>query len=357
MSGPFGAALDHGGAGADDGETVGAAGERAVLAALTGLARERARRGGNSAGSLIATGDDAAVVSVTSPLVVSVDTAVEGRHFRFDWSTPEQIGARAVVAAVSDITAMGARPTGVLVSLGCPAATPVARIAGIQRGIVGQADRWGARVLGGDLVATAEVVVSVTALGAVDAGIVDAGAGDTGVVGAGVVPLSGARAGDVLAVSGPLGAAAGGLAVLLTGDDALARRYDDLVGRFRLPQPDPAQGPAAARAGAHALTDISDGLVEELRTVAAASGAGLHVDSRRVPRAPALDDLAAELAVDPRDWALAGGEDHELLGAFAPGDVPPGWTVIGHVTAADPGAALVDGTAVGALRGWQSFDD
>ena len=306
-------------------QTVGEVGERAMIALFTAAVAERSD---NADDVVIGSGDDAAVLAAGGPVVVSTDTAVAGRHFRFDWSAPEQIGARAVVQSAADIAAMGGALTGLVVSIGCPPATPVDR------------------VLGGDLVSAPVVVLTVTSLGS----LADLAP----------VTLSGARAGDVLAVSGPLGGAAAGLAVLSAiehgADPGLAHRFSALVDRYRLPQPDLTQGPIAARAGAHAMTDVSDGLVEEITTMAGASGLAVDVDSAAVPRPDGLDALAAELGVDPVRWALSGGEDHELLATFAPGDVPPGWTVIGAVGDAG-GGPTVDAQPVGDLHGWQSFSE
>ncbi|MFT4086499.1 MAG: thiamine-phosphate kinase [Gordonia sp. (in: high G+C Gram-positive bacteria)] len=323
--------------------TVGEVGERALIA----LFAEAASDGGRVSGDVvIGSGDDAAVLTPNGPVVVSTDTAVAGRHFRFDWSSPEQIGARAVVQSAADVAAMGGVLGGIVVSIGCPPHTPVERVLAINSGIVEQTHRYGGRVLGGDLVSSPTVILTVTSVGS----LVDVAP----------VTLSGAEPGDELAVSGPLGAAAGGLAVLSAiengADPALAERFSSLVEGYRLPQPDLDDGPRAARAGARAMTDVSDGLVEELITMAAASGAPLDVDSARVPRAEGLDALGAELGVDPVRWALTGGEDHVLLAAFRPGETPDGWIAIGVVGDGET-AARVDGAPAGELRGWESFTE
>ncbi|WP_035719961.1 thiamine-phosphate kinase [Gordonia shandongensis] len=323
-------------------ETVGDVGERALIA-LFARAAQAAPSGGRD-DVVIGSGDDAAVFSPSGPVVVSTDTAVADRHFRFDYSSPRQIGARAVVQSAADISAMGGTLTGVVVSIGCPTQTPVERLLEINAGIVAQTHRYGARLLGGDLVAAPTVVITVTSLGVLD--------------GTAAVTLSGARPGDVLALSGPMGGPAAGLAALAADDRAAVDRYRTLVDDYRLPQPDPAQGPIAARCGARAMTDVSDGLVEELVTMAAASDVRIDVRSSAVPHAARLGELAADLGVDPIRWALVGGEEHELLAAFAPDAVPPGWTVIGDVAEAGHVAgAYIDGEPVGDIRGWQSFTD
>ncbi len=242
---------------------------------------------------------------------------------------------------------MGARTTGVLVSLAAPASTLADVIVGINDGVVAAATHLGASVLGGDLVSAAEISVSITAVGVLD--------------GNDPVRLSGARPGDVLAVSGPLGASAAGHAVLAdrdvgengdVGEDD--PRVRQVVDAFRCPTPDLAQGQIAARAGAHALTDISDGLVEELAIMAAASRVGVDVNSAAIPISDAVRSVARRRGVDPRPWSLAGGEDHEFLGAFGgAGEVPLGWTVIGAVVYARAQPVRVDGSAP-RVHGWHS---
>lgn len=329
------------------GGTVGDLGERRMIALFTAAAGGEDDARGDI---VIGSGDDAAVFDAAGPTVISTDTAVEGRHFRFDWSSPQQVGARVVVQSAADIAAMGARTVGVVVSIGCPSNTPAQTVLDLNAGIVGAAHRLGARVLGGDLVEAGEMVLTVTSVGALD--------------GLEPVALGGARSGDVVAVSGPLGAGAAGLAVLEAAERRgpsagadLLDRHTEVVAAHRLPDPDLGAGPVAARAGAHAMTDISDGLVEELLTMAAASRVLLSVDSAAVPRTPATGRAAAELGADERRWVLTGGEDHHLLATFARTGPPPGWTVIGEVGAGTrPGGEVwVDGTPLAGLSGWQSF--
>lgn len=314
--------------------TVGEVGERTLIALFT-----RACGSGPNKDIVIGSGDDAAVIDV-GPTVISVDTAVQGRHFRLDWSGARQIGARTVVQSAADIAAMGARTVGVVVSIACPSTTAVGVLLDLNDGIVDAAHRLGARVLGGDLVEADQLVVSITSVGALD--------------GLAPITLAEAQPGDVLAVSGPLGAAAAGLAVLLAGAGDPAAAAADVIAAYRLPNPDLSQGVLAARAGAHAMTDISDGLIEELITMARASSMTLSVRAAEVPRTDAVTQVAGALGVDADEWALAGGEDHELLAAFAPGTVPPGWTQIGQVSPG-PARVVVDGQETPGLRGWQSF--
>lgn len=326
--------------------SVGDVGERRLIAELTRAATraDLCPAPGTGHDIVIGSGDDAAVIDTAGPTVISTDTAVQGRHFRFDWSDARTVGARAVVASAADIAAMGGRTTGIVVSIACPPSTSVGIILDLNAGIVEHTHRLGARVLGGDLVAADQVVLTVTAVGALD--------------GATPIVVGGARPGDVLAVTGTaLGASAAGLALLVDaenrGDRRILDAHPELVAAYRLPSPELAQGPLAARVGAHAMTDISDGLVEELVTMSAASGTRLSVESRLLPATPGIVSAAVALDVPLVDWTVAGGEDHELLAAFDPAAVPEGWTRIGAV---ESGAGvIVDGRSVGDLRGWQSF--
>lgn len=336
--------------------TVGDVGERRLIAMFTAAARRGDptpgdRPAGDTADDgtdvVIGSGDDAAVIDV-GPTVISTDTAVAGRHFRLDWSDAAQIGQRAVIQSAADIAAMGGRVVGVVAALGCPRDTPVGWLLDLNDAIAAQTHRLGGRVLGGDLVQSDDVVVSITVVGALD--------------GLTPVTLSGARVADVIAVSGPLGTAAAGLAVLTrSGAAPMARwgREGDprarVAAAFAVPAPDLTQGVSAARAGAHAMTDVSDGLIEELITMSQASQVSLHITSDRVPRIAEVTQVGALLGADVRNWVLTGGEDHEMLAVFAPDDVPHDWSVIGRV-GPGPAAVLVDGAPPADLTGWQSFD-
>jgi thiamine-monophosphate kinase len=126
------------------------------------------------------------------------------------------------------------------------------------------------------------------------------------------------------------------------------------VGAHRVPEPPYAAGPAAARAGATAMIDISDGMLADLGHVARASGVVVDVRSAALAVPPRLADVGRALGVDPLHWLLTGGEDHALAATF-PGPPPQGWTVIGEVREGEP-AVLVDGRAYdGGPEGWDHF--
>ncbi|MBA3905265.1 MAG: thiamine-phosphate kinase, partial [Pseudonocardiales bacterium] len=146
----------------DDRPTLGALGEFGFIAQVT---RGRVQ----PASTLLGPGDDAAVVAAPDGRVVATtDVLVEGVHFRLDWSTPEQIGRKAAAANLADIAAMGAIPTALLVGLAAPADTPIATLSGLADGLWAEAGAAGAGLVGGDVVAAAELVIAVTALGSLE---------------------------------------------------------------------------------------------------------------------------------------------------------------------------------------------
>ncbi|HEX7322180.1 MAG TPA: thiamine-phosphate kinase [Mycobacterium sp.] len=292
------------------------------------------------ASTLLGPGDDAAVVQIDDGRpVLSTDMLVEGRHFRLDWSTPHDVGRKAIAQNAADIEAMGARAVAFVVGFGAPADTLASRVSALADGLWAEAGRMGAGIVGGDLVSCPQWVVSVAVLG------------DIG--GRTPVRRSGARPGAVLAVAGELGRSAAGYALWRSGIDG-SDGFDALRRRHLVPEPPYGQGAAAAAAGAQAMTDISDGLVADLRHVAAASGVTIEVPSAALSADyQALTVAGAAVDADPWSWVLGGGEDHALVAAFG-GPVPAGWRVIGRVTDG-PARVLVDGRDWDGYPGWQSF--
>lgn len=309
--------------------TVGEIGEDALIALF-------APRLPESDATILGPGDDAAVISVDGDLVVSSDVLIEGRHFRRDWSTPADVGWRAAVQNLADIDAMGAVPTALQVTLAMPPETDVEWVLGFADGMREACEPHGVGVVGGDLAGSTEIAVSITVLGETH----------------GMIPVTRADAapGDVVAVSGPLGAAAAGLAQLERG----VRVDEDTIALFLRPRPRIGVGVEANLKGVTALMDISDGLVRDATRIARASEVGVDIDSALVPRHPGVAVVAEALGVDPVALALTGGEDHHLLGCFpAPSAVPDGWTVVGSVSDAHAGV-LVDGVIPVAF-GWDHF--
>jgi len=282
-------------------------------------------------------GDDAAVVvAADGRTVVSTDMLVADRHFRLDWSTPHDVGRKAIAQNAADIEAMGARATAFVVAFGAPADTPAAHALELADGLWHEARLFDAGIVGGDLVRAPQWVISVTALGDLE--------------GREPVRRDGAGAGDTVAVVGDLGRSAAGYA--LWHNDI--REFADLRRRHLVPEPPYGQGRAAAESGAASMTDVSDGLVADLGHIASASGVGIDLSTAALASdRDAVADAAAVLGADPWAWVLGGGEDHALVATF-PSAPPVGWRVIGRVLDGPP-RVLVDGAAWDGNPGWQSF--
>jgi thiamine-monophosphate kinase len=282
-------------------------------------------------------GDDAAVVFARDgKTVVSTDMLVEGQHFRLDWSSPHDVGRKAIAQNAADIEAMGARATAFVVAFGAPSDTATSQALELADGMWHEARPLDAGIVGGDLVSAPQWVISVTALG-------DLGGREP-------VYRSGARPGDTVAVAGELGRSAAGYALLLNG----GHTFEALQRRHLVPEPPYGQGRVAANAGATSMTDVSDGLVADLGHIASASGVGIDL-SRDALGADhdALASAATALVMDPWVWVLAGGEDHALVATF-PGPPPVGWRAIGQVLAGPP-RVMIDGERWHGGSGWQSF--
>ncbi len=312
------------------GPTLRQSGEFAVIDRLV-------RGRGPIPGATVGPGDDAAVVDAPDArVVVTTDMLVEGRHFRLDWSTPHDVGRKAIAQNAADIEAMGARVTAFVVAFGAPPDTAVAAAGDLFDGIWMEAGTVGAGIVGGDLVASPNWVVSVTALG------------DLG--GRAPVLRSGARPGSVIAVAGELGRSAAGLALRLKGISG----FEEIGRRHRVPCPPYGQGRVAAGAGAQAMTDVSDGLLADVGHVAIASGVLMELDGEALrPDVDAVSAAAEAAGADPWTLVLGGGEDHALVACF-PGAPPPGWRVIGAVRDGNP-AVTVDGRPWAGPAGWDSF--
>ena len=275
---------------------------------------------------LLGPGDDAAVVSFPAGrVVVSTDLLVDGRHFRRDWASALDIGHKAAAQNLSDINAMGGRATALTVGLAAPPDLPAAWALELADGIAEEAALVGASVVGGDVTRADEVMIAVTVLGVVD--------GEP-------VRRSGARPGDVVAIAGRQGWAAAGLAVLARG----FRSPRVLVEAQRRPEPPYAAGAEAARAGATAMIDVSDGLLADVGHIAAASGVAVDIHAGAFEVAEPLRAVGAALGADPMRFILTGGDDHALVATFPAGlPLPSGWNRIGEV--AEGSGVTVDGAA------------
>ncbi len=250
---------------------------------------------------ILGIGDDAAVVQppAGADLVAAVDTLVAGRHFPLG-SPPHSIGHRALAVNLSDMAAMGATPAWITLALTMPDADP-AWLEGFSAGLAALADAHGVELVGGDTTA-GPLTVSVQIMGHV--------ARDT------ALRRGGGRPGDILAVTGTFGDAGAGLALsmgrLISADRPVA---EQLIHRFEYPTPRVAFG-AAARGIASAAIDVSDGLAGDVPKLAGASGVAAHVDVGSLPQSRALRNLVPPAQAS--DFALAAGDDYELLVAVPP---------------------------------------
>jgi thiamine-monophosphate kinase len=288
---------------------------------------------------LVPVGDDCAVLKIgDSTWVAASDMLVSGHHFK-DWAAPEDVGYKAVAVNASDVAAMGGTPRFVLVSGGAP--DPETALRCFEGGMEA-CERFGVYPLGGDTTRAGALTVDVAILGELAAK---------------PVLRSGASQGDLLAVTGELGASAAGLFALERGESGPER----LIRRYLRPEPRLQAGRAAARLGAGAMIDLSDGLASDVRRVCERSGVGCRVDLDLLPVEDDTREFARALGHDPEVLAATGGEDYELLisapqpvlDALAENvDVPV--TVIGDVTQGDVGFRR-GGEPVEGLSGWDHF--
>ena len=288
---------------------------------------------------LVPIGDDCAVFEIGGRTwAAASDMLVSGRHFK-GWAAPADVGYKAVAANVSDVAAMGGTPRFILVSGAAP--DPETAL-GVFEGVAEACREFGVYPLGGDTTRSDVLTVDVAILGEI---------GGTPVL------RSGARPGDLLAVTGELGASAAGLLALEEGREGFER----LKERHLRPRPRVGAGLAAARLGVGAMIDLSDGLASDVRHVCGRSGVGCRVDLDALPVSEDTRGLAASVGRDPEMLAATGGEDYELL-VSAPEQVLKALvetagvpvTVVGEVTVAG-----IDfrrgGEAVEGLSGWDHF--
>ena len=287
---------------------------------------------------MVGIGDDAAVVAAGGALAVtSVDAMVEGVHFRLGegWSTPAEVGHRALAGALSDLAAMGARPGEAYVVLGLPEGFGERAALELMRAAGDCARAAGALIAGGDVVASPVLSVSVTAVGWADRAEE-------------LALRSGARAGDLVGVTGALGAAAAALAVMERGGE---RSHAALAVLAAAPAPAPRlrEGRALAGAGVSAMIDVSDGVSSDAARIAQSSGVEIEIELLQLPLQRGVREVSQELAQDPWLLAASGGEDYELLFCAPPalredveqavaqagGEVAVSW--VGRVLAAGAG--------------------
>ncbi len=292
---------------------------------------------------VVPVGDDCAVLRFGEALwAAAADMLVSGRHFK-EWASPEDVGYKAVAVNVSDVAAMGGVPRFVLASGGADDAETILRC---MDGVLEACEEFGAYPLGGDTTGATALTVDVSILGQLAHA---------------PVLRSGARPGDLLAVTGELGASAAGLLALESDDTGPERLAERLARKHLRPEPRMAAGRVAARLGAHAMIDLSDGLASDIGHVCVRSGVGCRVDLDRLPIAGDTREYLTSVSRDPEILAATGGEDYELVVAASEkivealsseSEVPV--TVIGEVTG-EGVVFLRGGERVEGLSGWDHF--
>lgn len=259
-------------------------------------------------------GDDAALLP--GGRLLCCDAFAEGVHFRLDWSSPEDVGWKAVAANVADILAMGGLPDTAVWSVGMGESWGEDVFAGLARGALEACAAHGCSLVGGDTVrCVGPGFISLSLLGTLRS--------------ANPWKRSGARPGDRLVLAGTLGRSAAGLAALGAG---LGSEWTDLVAAHRRPAPPFALAKGLFAHDIRAAIDLSDGLSSEASHLASSSGGAMVLDAARLRPEPDQISLAARLGMDPLDWVLHGGEDHSLLLAVAPEvALPDGILELGRV--------------------------
>jgi thiamine-monophosphate kinase len=308
------------------------------------------------AGVRLGPGDDAALLEPAPgrALAATTDTFVEGVHYRVEWSAPEAIGARLAAANLSDLAAMAARPRWALLAIGARRDGDLESVVGIQRGLGAALARHGASIVGGNLTSSADAEwLTLTLLGDV--------APDR------AWRRSGARPGDLVAVTGLPGRAGAGAALAMRlGSRARAPEWRALLDAWLVPEPRVGLALALAESGAvTAAIDVSDGLAGDLDRLCTASGRGAELSARDFPEDAVLEGAAAALGSTVDRLRLAPSDDYELLLAVDPAQREACATVaaargvpiafIGRITD-EPGMTWVGETGARAPIETQGYD-
>lgn len=310
-----------------------------------------AARLGIRPGVRVGIGDDCAWLEPLRAPVVSCDALVEGVHFRRDWTSPFDLGRKTLAVSVSDLASSGARPVAAFLSLCAPPDLELSWLDDFYDGLESLAREFDFSVAGGDTTRSNQLVLSATVIGEL---LPEAGGQP--------VLRAGARVGDLVCVTGELGASAAGLAWLLAGKEARTGEHREVLRRHFDPAPRLGAMSALLRANrgaVHAAMDLSDGLGGDAKHIAGRSGVRLRLDARELPVSNATREVARELGLDARQLALGGGEDYELLLCLAPeafetmkGAVDVGLARVGEVVEGEVGVEVggeIDG------KSWTHF--
>jgi thiamine-monophosphate kinase len=272
--------------------------------------------------------------------VVTTDTMIEGNDFKTEWSSAFDLGWKAVATNISDVAAMGAKPTALVVALAVPKETEITWLEQFADGLQAAVNHFcpNAEIVGGDLAGAEQIVIAVTAHGDLE--------------GREPILRTGAKPGDILAVAGTLGQAACGLSLLQSGNQDAISAYDDWVNIQKRPIPPIQSGIEATTATS--MLDISDGLAKDAHRIAKASDVKLVISKQSLDGYCArLEDVADRLELEPLDWVLFGGEDHSLLATFPEGaTIPRSFKPIGNVESGE--GVFLDAKEL-PERGWDSI--
>ncbi|MEA1964456.1 MAG: thiamine-phosphate kinase [Candidatus Aerophobetes bacterium] len=250
---------------------------------------------------VVGVGDDAALIRVSPQkfLLFTTDTLVENVHFKWDYTSPFQIGWKALAVNISDIAAMGGKPTYCLISLAISGDVEKSLVNELYKGLKKIASLYKIEITGGDLVYSPVFMVTICLLGEADKD--------------NFVLRSGAKKGDLIYVTGDLGASKAGL-VCLENLKKNRRKEAPFIKKHLMPYPKLKEGQQIAKNKlSNAMIDISDGLVSDLFHIAEESGVGAIIQEEKITLNPSVRKLAREIKASALNWALYGGEDYELL--------------------------------------------
>jgi len=304
---------------------------------------------------VVGIGDDAAVLTTPDTMfqLVTTDMLVEKVHFDLATCSAWELGYKAIAVNASDIAAMGGIPRHALVSIALPKDIAVDFVVSLYDGMKALCKEFSINIVGGDTVASPHgLIINVTLIGEVEPERLQR--------------RSGARVGELIAVTGTLGDSACGLELLMRGNWEEYSFAHALVTKHRMPRPQVKAGRLLAALGSRSMNDISDGLASELHEIASASKVGMRVYSKKIPLSPEMQAAAALLGKEPIEYALYGGEDYQLVFTISPEafaalgevEIDNRITIIGEVTTESLGVLLVtddDNTLPLVAKGYNHF--